>query len=116
MQPKQIPEPKIRYVALFAVAIIGVGVAFYQWVEKLSFVDALYFSVITLTTVGYGDITPQTDAGKLFTVVYVLFGIAIIVATTNYIVRRALLPKIKHMHERHHQHHAEHPHKTNKDT
>jgi hypothetical protein len=41
-------------------------------------VDALYFSVVTLTTVGYGDFAPQTDLGKLFTAVYVRLGIGIL--------------------------------------
>jgi voltage-gated potassium channel Kch len=43
-------------------------------------VDALYFSVATLTTVGYGDFSPQTAAGKLFTVVYVLVGVGLLLA------------------------------------
>jgi len=37
-------------------------------------VDSLYFRVIAVTTVGFGDISPSTDASKLFTVVYVLGG------------------------------------------
>lgn len=34
--------------------------------------DSLYFSVIAVTTVGFGDITPSTDASKLFTIFYVV--------------------------------------------
>ena len=56
------------------------GVVFYSLVEHLSPVDALYFSVTTLTTVGYGDFSPQTTAGKLFTVVYVLVGVGLLLA------------------------------------
>jgi voltage-gated potassium channel Kch len=41
-------------------------------------VNAIYFSVVTLGTVGYGDITPTTDAGKLFTVFYIIFGLGVI--------------------------------------
>ncbi len=62
---------------LAGVAIIS-GTGFYSVVEGLRFVDALYFSVITLTTVGYGDFAPETDAGKLFTAVYALVGIGIL--------------------------------------
>jgi hypothetical protein len=43
-----------------------------------SVLDALYFSVITLTTVGYGDFSPQTPAGKKFTMIYVLIGLGLI--------------------------------------
>jgi hypothetical protein len=41
-------------------------------------VDAFYFSVTTLTTVGQGDLTPKTTIGKLFTVVYIFAGLGII--------------------------------------
>ena len=61
-----------------AAVVVGVGVVFYHLVESMTWIDAFYFSVITLTTVGYGDIAPQTDAGKLFTVLYVVAGIGII--------------------------------------
>jgi voltage-gated potassium channel len=43
--------------------------------EKLSVVDALYLTVVTLTTVGYGDLVPRTGAGRLFTVVLILSGV-----------------------------------------
>lgn len=43
-----------------------------------NFLDAFYFSVVTMTTVGYGDITPVSKAGKLVTVLMILSGIAII--------------------------------------
>jgi hypothetical protein len=64
---------------LASVAIIS-GTGFYSLVEGLRLTDALYFSVVTLTTVGYGDFAPQTDAGKLFTAVYALVGIGILLA------------------------------------
>jgi voltage-gated potassium channel len=64
----------------FAVLLIALGSAFYWRVEKWSYVDAVYFSVVTLTTVGYGDMAPQTDAGKLFTVGYILIGLGVIAA------------------------------------
>lgn len=40
--------------------------------------NSLYFSVITLTTIGYGDFSPQTDLGKMFTLVYIVIGVALI--------------------------------------
>jgi voltage-gated potassium channel len=62
--------------SLLVVVWIG-GSLFYHMVEGLSFVDAVYFTAITLTTVGYGDFTPQTDAGKIFTAIYAFVGIGI---------------------------------------
>jgi voltage-gated potassium channel len=59
-------------------AILTIGSIIYHHLEGWSWIDSTYFSVITLTTVGYGDFSPQTDLGKIFTIFYVLTGIGII--------------------------------------
>ena len=41
------------------------------------------FSFITLTTIGYGDYAPQTDGGKIFTVIYIILGVGIILSFIN---------------------------------
>ncbi len=43
-----------------------------------SFFDAMYFAVVTMTTVGYGDVTPVSDTGRTLTVMMILTGIALI--------------------------------------
>lgn len=43
-----------------------------------TFLDAVYFSVVTMTTVGFGDVTPISEAGRLMTVMMILTGIALI--------------------------------------
>ncbi len=63
---------------------------FYRWVEGWALLDAAYFSVMTISTVGYGDITPQTSAGKIFTIIYVLFGLGLFVATATSIAESIL--------------------------
>ncbi|MEP2029973.1 MAG: potassium channel family protein [Paracoccaceae bacterium] len=52
----------------------------YRSVEGWSWVDALYFSATTMSTVGLGDLSPQTDFGKLFTVIYIFVGVGVFVA------------------------------------
>jgi voltage-gated potassium channel Kch len=61
---------------LFILYIIAVP--FYIYFEKLGWFDAIYFTTITITTVGYGDITPQTTAGKVFTMLLILAGMSIL--------------------------------------
>jgi voltage-gated potassium channel len=73
-------DSQFTSLALLAVIAIISGTGFYSIVEGLRIVDALYLSVATLTTVGYGDLAPETDAGKLFTVVYMLVGVGILLA------------------------------------
>jgi voltage-gated potassium channel len=51
--------------------------------------DAFYFSVITLTTVGYGDLSPTTPISKIFTVIYILLGISILLAFINMLASKA---------------------------
>ena len=65
------------------------GTVFYTIVERWRPLDALYFSVTTLATVGFGDYAPQTDIGKVFTIVYILAGIGVIVAFANAVLERA---------------------------
>jgi voltage-gated potassium channel len=73
-------DPDFRSLALLVAGLLGSGTLFYILVEGWSFVDALYFSTIVLTTVGLGDVAPTSDAGKLFTTAYVLIGIGVLVA------------------------------------
>ncbi len=71
-------EPETRGLVYTTVFVVIAGMVFYRVVENWSWVDALYFTVVTLTTVGYGDLTPQTSGGKLFTVFYILVGLGIL--------------------------------------
>lgn len=80
-----------RIVAGLALAAIVVGAVFYHYVENLSWIDSIYFCVVTLATVGYGDITPTTDIGKIFTAFYILIGVGIIATFINLALRRAVL-------------------------
>ena len=63
--------------------IIGLGTDFYHYIEGWSWIDAAYFSVITLTTIGYGDFSPATDLGKLFTIGYIIIGVGVILGFVN---------------------------------
>jgi len=59
-------------------SVIGFGTVMYRVLEGWNWVDCLYFSVVTITTVGYGDIAPTTSAGKIFTIFYIIVGLGII--------------------------------------
>lgn len=73
--------------AMTAILIAGASVV-YRWAEGWSWLDSVYFSVITIATVGYGDFSPHTALGKLFTIFYVLCGLGLFVATATAIADR----------------------------
>ena len=96
MDASDLKPPRIRYIAFLALSVLGVGVVLYHHLEKWSWIDSLYFSVITLATVGYGDLVPKTDAGKLFTVFYVAIGIGIFAASANFLIKHAAIRRMQH--------------------
>lgn len=63
--------------------ILVIGTITYHYLEGWSWLDALYFSIITLTTIGYGDFSPQTSGGKIFTILYIVVGIWMILGFIN---------------------------------
>ncbi len=66
---------------------VVVGTMFYHFTESWGWIDSFYFSVMTLTTVGYGDLSPATDAGKIFTTLYVFGGLGIVLTFLQTIAR-----------------------------
>ena len=61
---------------LVFVFVIFLGSFLYNQIEGWGILDSVYFVVITATTIGYGDLVPKTDNGKIFTIFFSFFGIA----------------------------------------
>ena len=80
-------EPKYRAILVWLLGILLVGTVFYHLVEGWSWLDSFYFSVITLSTVGYGDFSPTMAISKLFTVVYIFLGISIFVSFASMLTK-----------------------------
>jgi voltage-gated potassium channel len=77
---RAVQDPTFQLLALLTSILLALGTVFYHAIEGWSWLDSLYFCVITLATVGYGDFSPATAAGKLFTMIYVFMGIGLMVA------------------------------------
>jgi voltage-gated potassium channel len=56
-------------------AAVGIGTLGFHWLEGLGWIDSLYVTAQTVTTVGYGDVPPRTPAGKLFAALFMLAGV-----------------------------------------
>lgn len=64
---------------------IGVGTVVFHLLEPWSLIESFYFSVVTISTVGFGDLVPSSDITRLFTAIYILIGVSIGVASLGVI-------------------------------
>ena len=98
--------------AMMVFCLIIIGTFFYSLLEGWNHLDSLYFTVMTLTTVGYGDMVPSTNATKIFTIAYVLIGVymlfyALRIFTTYYFekkktsIHKAVTQSLENMVHRH---------------
>ena len=76
-------DREFRALLVFAAMLLIIGTLLFSWLEGWSYTDAFYFSATTLTTVGYGDVVPVTDIGKMATVIYLFLGMGVIFAFIN---------------------------------
>ncbi len=65
------------------VAVVFTGTAGYVIIEGWSFFDALYMTVTTITTVGFGETHPLSNSGRGFTLILIVFGVGTILYTLN---------------------------------
>jgi hypothetical protein len=84
--PSSPPPPGVR---LSVVTVVVSGVVFYRLTEDWSLTDSLYFTVIALPTIGFGDFTPTTTLSRLSTLVYAIIGVGLIAILVHLIVTGA---------------------------
>lgn len=70
-------KQKIFYALVLLGAIYIIAIELYHYVEGWDWLDAVYFTTATITTVGYGDVVPQTELGKMATIPLMLVGIGV---------------------------------------
>jgi voltage-gated potassium channel len=73
-------DPETRALPGLAILLLLGGTIFYSRAEGWSLLEALYFSLTTLTTIGIGDLSPSSDWSRVFTILYVLVGLGVLVA------------------------------------
>ena len=79
-------DPEGKIILVWVIAQILLGTLVYAWLEGWSPVDSLYFSVVTLATVGFGDIVPKTEVARTVTMVQMLGDIVLVGLVVQVIV------------------------------
>lgn len=85
-------EPEFRALAVSVAVILAAGTLFYHRIEGWSWLDSLYFTVITLTTIGYGDFSPTTPVSKIFTIIFIFIGLGVLSTFIVLVAERAGRP------------------------
>ena len=88
------------YTAIFLLLLmLVIGVFGFKFISDYSWVDAIYMTVITITTVGFGEVQPLDDHAKIFTIVLILASVVIlgyaISVITEYILSKNNLEELK---------------------
>jgi voltage-gated potassium channel len=73
-------DPETRALPVVAGVLVLTGTLFYWRFEDWTIIEALYFCVVTLTTVGFGDLSPTSTGTQIFTIIYILTGLGVLVA------------------------------------
>jgi len=76
---REIPIYRRMFKVLILVLLVGgVGVSGFVLIEGMDIADAFYLTAATVTTVGYGDLVPVTQEGRIFTIFLMIFGVGIV--------------------------------------
>ena len=84
------PIRHLRFSIAALISIIPIGTFGYSMVEVWSLFESLYMTVITLATVGFKEVQPLSDHGKLFTIVLIISGTGMIAYTLSSLLQFTL--------------------------
>lgn len=90
MRSRRSPYWHLRTALLIFIGLITFGTVGYMLIERLSFWEALYMTVITISTVGYREIVLPSRAGEIFTMIIIISGLATVVYVTTSVVELLL--------------------------
>mmetsp|Transcript_5550 Transcript_5550/g.14665 ORF Transcript_5550/g.14665 Transcript_5550/m.14665 type:complete len:473 (+) Transcript_5550:42-1460(+) len=85
---------EVAYAVAWCTAYFGTGCAFYMTVQGWNIWESLYFLMVTASTVGYGDLSPDSTkpGAQFFTLIYILFGVSVVFAQLSKLISKAFTP------------------------
>ena len=87
--------PETKALPVVVGILLVSGTMFYWSVEDWTLIQALYFSVVTLATVGYGDLTPTSDFSRIFTIIYIFIGLGVLVLFLSSLAQQYIRHKVE---------------------
>lgn len=84
-------DGEFRSLVLTLLLFLGTGTCFYWNTEGWTVLDSLYFCVMTMSTIGYGDLVPTTSVSKAFTIVFSMLSIGCFAAVVSKVVKIILV-------------------------
>jgi voltage-gated potassium channel len=87
IQPHNSLRKKILVLAVLLILIVSMGTSGYMVTEGWGAFDSFYMVVITLATIGYQEVHPLSVAGRVFTIVLIVFGVGVLAYTVNTAMR-----------------------------
>ncbi|MCP4363634.1 MAG: two pore domain potassium channel family protein [Chloroflexi bacterium] len=84
-------DSEFRGLFWMVLTVLLMGTIFYHLREGWSWLDSFYFTVVTLATVGYGDLAPTRPESKIFTVLYIIIGLGLL---SSFIVKLANVTQV----------------------
>ena len=80
-------ERRLARAAVLLALLLALGTGGYMAIEGWSFLDALYMTVTTITTVGYREVQPLSSGGRVFTIALIVFGVGVLFYTLTSLVQ-----------------------------
>jgi voltage-gated potassium channel len=88
---------RLVLLASASLALVLIGTLGYCFIEGWGVLDALYMTIITLSTIGYGEVQPLDDSGKVFTILLIVGGVFTFIYTATEIIRAVVSGEVAEM-------------------
>ena len=93
-------QRQLRFAIILIAILFPISVVGFMLLESLSLADAFWLTIITLGTIGYGDLVPVTNAGRIFTVIIIIFGLGSVALAAQAAVVFFVSPNIRMIRQR----------------